>query len=207
MKRILSLIILMLTVSMADAADLRTLFISMPDTIMPALTRSERMDFLDYMDSGMRARVVNKLGGESEMTLLEEKRLTVRTSQSCRIDMALFDLPDDRSLICIINTVTARYDDSRLMFYTDDWMPVNVEDVIELPVLDDYLTKKALRNDSIADFKKQSILRLQSVTVSGDALEFSYTSLDYIGEDADRYRSWFKPERLRYIWTGRKFKR
>ena len=48
---------------MVQAQDIRTLFINMPDSIMPALTKSERMDFLDYMDSEMLPRVSNKLGG------------------------------------------------------------------------------------------------------------------------------------------------
>ena len=51
------------TICAVEAEDLRTLFINMPDSIMPTLTGSERMDFLDFMDSGMRARVRNKLGG------------------------------------------------------------------------------------------------------------------------------------------------
>ena len=59
---------------------------------------------------------------------------------------------------------------------------------------------------SLDYFKKLSMLRLQSVTPVEGALEFRYTSLDYIGEDAERYKTWLKPEPIRYIWTGRKFR-
>ena len=206
MKRFATILILALAVSMAGAADLRTLFIEMPDSIMPTLTKSERMDFLDFMDSGMRARVRNKLGGESEMTLLEDNMLTVKTSQSGSLDMVLFKKKDGKNLICIIRTVTARYADSRISFYTEEWKPVPLNGMIELPQFEDYLTKEALKNDSLDVFRKQSMLRLQSIAPVGDTLEFSYTSLDYIGEDAERYKSWFKAEPLRYIWTGKKFK-
>ena len=59
-RRILSIMILCISViGPVRAEDLRTLFIDMPDSIMPTLTRSERMDFLDYMDSGMKALVQN----------------------------------------------------------------------------------------------------------------------------------------------------
>ena len=48
MKRILIVLIAgILTLGKSYAEDLRTLFINMPDSIMPTLTRSERMDFLD----------------------------------------------------------------------------------------------------------------------------------------------------------------
>ena len=206
MKRFVTIIILVLVVSLTKAADLRTLFINMPDSIMPMLTKSERMDFLDYMDSGMRGGVKNRLGGESEMTVLEDNMLTVKTSAAGRLDMVLFTRNNGKKLICIIKTVTARYDDSRLSFYNEDWTPVETKTVIKLPQFEDFLTKETLRNDSLADLKKQSMLRLQSVTANDDALEFRYTSLDYIGENAERFRAWFKAEPLRYIWMGKGFK-
>ena len=206
MKRFAVIVMLALAVKTAGAVDLRALFIDMPDSVMPALTRSDRMDFLDYMDSGMKARVSNKLGGESEMTMLRENMLTVRTSQSGQLDMALFRKKDGENLICIIRTVTARYPDSHISFYTEEWTPVQLKGLIDLPQLDDFLTKDALKSDSLDYFRKQSMLRLQSVTPVDGALEFRYTSLDYIGEDADRYRAWFKPDPVRYIWTGKRFK-
>ncbi|MBR4810863.1 MAG: DUF3256 family protein [Bacteroidaceae bacterium] len=207
MKRFIVIIVLILAVFKASAADLRTLFINMPDSIIPMLTKSERMDFLDYMDSGMRSGVKNRLGGESEMTVLKDNMLSIKTSAAGRVDMVLFTRKNGKNLICIIKTVTARYDDSRLSFYNEDWTPVETKSVIKLPQFEDYLTKEALKNDSLDVFKKQSMLRLQSITPVGDTLEFSYTSLDYIGENAERYKSWFRPEPLRYIWNGRKFKR
>lgn len=207
-RRILSILIVCVSViGPVRAEDLRTLFIGMPDSIMPTLTKSERMDFLDYMDSGMRARVRNMQGGESEMTLLQDNLLSVRTSQSGRMDMALFRKKDGSNLICIINTVTARYDDSRLAFYNEDWTPVDAKSLIEYPRFEDYLTKAALKNDSIDDLRKRSMLRLQSIVPGDGALEFRYTSIDDLGQDADKYRSWFKPAPIRYNWNGKKFKR
>jgi hypothetical protein len=207
MKRILTvLIISILALASVKAEDLRSLFVNMPDTIMPTLTKSERMDFLDYMDSGMRARVKNKLGGESEMTALSDRSLTVRTSQSGRLEMAVFPRRNGTNLICLIKTVTARYDDSRITFYNEDWTPVDSKSLIKLPQFDDYLTKEALKSDSLDVLKKKSMLRLQSAVSTDNGLEFSYTSLDYIGGDADRYKTWIKSEPLRYIWTGKRFK-
>ncbi len=207
-KRILTILLICVAASgPAHAQDLRTLFINMPDSIIPALTRSDRMDFLDYMDSGMKARAVNKLGGESVMTALSERMLSVTTSGSGKVDMMLLPRKNSSSLICIIRTVTARYDDSHLEFYNEDWTPVDAKQLIELPKFDDYLTKEALKQDSLSYFKKLSILRLQSVTATDNTLEFRYTSLDYLGEDADRYRSWIKSDPIIYTWNGKRFKR
>jgi len=207
-KRVLAILAVgMMTAGSVGAEDLRTLFVNMPDSILPTLTKSERMDFLDYMDSGMKARVRNKLGGESVMTALSDNSLTVMTSQSGRMEMVLFPRRNGTNLICIIRTVSARYDDSSLAFYNEDWSPVNSDDLIKLPGFDDYLTNEALKADSLDYFRKQSVLRLQSVTPVDGALEFRYTSLEYIGEDAERYSTWIKPEPLRYIWNGKRFRR
>lgn len=207
MKRIVTVIILALMATAGRATDLRTLFISMPDSITPTLTKSDRMDFLDYMDSGMKASARNKLGGESVMTRFEENMLSIQTSRSGRMDMLLLRKGKDETLICIIRTVTAKYDDSRLSFFTEDWRPVPTEQLIELPSIDDYLTKEALKNDSIDDFMKRSMLRLQTIVPVDGALEFRYTSLGDLGQDADKYRNWFKPTPIRYTWNGKKFKR
>lgn len=198
---------MVLAVMMVDAADLRALFIDMPDSIMPTLTKSDRMDFVDYMDSGMKAKARNKLGGESEMTLFQDNMLSVKTSQVGRMDIVLFPRQKGSDLICVIKTVTARYDDSSLSFYDENWKPIDGKTLIELPQFDDFLTKEALKSDSLDVFRKMSMLRLQSITAVDGALEFRYTSLDYIGEDAERYKTWLKPESLRYIWNGKKFRR
>lgn len=207
MKRFATIIILALMATAGRADNLRTLFITMPDSITPTLTKSDRLDFLDYMDSGMKARVRNKLGGESVMTRFDENMLSIQTSQSGRMDMLLLKRGKDENLICIIRTVNAKYEDSRLSFFTEDWKSVPADELIELPVIDDYLTKEALKNDSLDYFKKMSMLRLQSIVPADGALEFRYTSLDDLGEDADKYRSWIKPTPLRYIWNGKTFKR
>lgn len=207
-RRIIPILLLCLSViGPVRAEDLRTLFIGMPDSIIPTLTKSERMDFLDYMDSGMRARVRNKLGGESMMTAFSDNSLTVMTSQSGRLEMVLFPRKNGSNLICIIRTVTARYEDSRLSFYNEDWTPVNAESLIDYPQFEDYLTKAALKSDSLDMLRKQSMLRLQSIVPVDGALEFRYTSIDDLGQDADKYRSWFKPTPIRYTWNGKKFKR
>ena len=207
MKRFATIIILALMATAGRADNLRTLFITMPDSITPTLTKSDRLDFLDYMDSGMKARVRNKLGGESVMTRFDENMLSIQTSQSGRMDMLLLKRGKDENLICIIRTVNAKYEDSRLSFFTEDWKSVPADELIELPRIDDYLTKEALKSDSLDVFKKKSMLRLQSITPTDGTLEFRYTSLEDFGEDAERYKAWFKPEPLRYTWNGKLFKR
>jgi hypothetical protein len=146
MKRLFSILpMLVLAFNLLNAADLRTIFINMPDSVMPLFTKSERMDFFDYMDSGMDAKATNKLGGESVMTLFRDDMLSINTSESGRADIVLFKRKDGTSLICMIVTVLGNYPDSRLSFYNEDWTPVPANSLIKYPSMEDYLTKKALK--------------------------------------------------------------
>lgn len=205
MKRILTAILLLFCILPAFPADLRTLFLNMPDSVMPTLTRSDRMDFMDYLDSGMKARARNRLGGESVMTSFSDNMLTVMTSKSGRTDIVLFERKKGPALVCVIRTVTVRYSDSSLSFYNEDWTPVSAESLIDIPVFKDYLTPQALKSDSLDVLEKQSLLRLAEITPATDALEFTYTSVDAIGQDAALFRNFFITGPIRYIWNGKRF--
>ena len=75
MKKIVLIITVMFLTCNGFAKDLRTLFADMPDSIIPLLTKSNRMDCVDYMESGMKAVVTNRLGGTTEMLSLDKDYL------------------------------------------------------------------------------------------------------------------------------------
>ena len=60
MKRffILSLMALMTISSTADTLTIRQPFIEMPDSLIPYLSHNSRLDFLDFMDSKMKAEII-----------------------------------------------------------------------------------------------------------------------------------------------------
>ena len=68
--------LLLLSVAWASAqADINAVFVSMPDSLLPLLTRNDRLDLLDYHKAGMEARVTNLMGGTT--TLLERNDTTI----------------------------------------------------------------------------------------------------------------------------------
>ena len=76
MKRILFSFLLLLSVAWASAqTDINAVFVSMPDSLLPLLTRNDRLDLLDYHKAGMEARVTNLMGGTT--TLLERNDTTI----------------------------------------------------------------------------------------------------------------------------------
>lgn len=76
MKRLLFSFLLLLSVAWASAqTDINVVFVSMPDSLLPLLTRNDRLDLLDYHKAGMEARVTNLMGGTT--TLLERNDTTI----------------------------------------------------------------------------------------------------------------------------------
>ena len=123
----------------ADTLTVRQLFIEMPDTVVPYLTRNNRLDFIDFMDSNMKAEVTNLLGGKSRMTALTADSLSLQLNESCRMDLLLLrvqhssdgllqkpnDLPADtlQHVLCLVRTLKgdAGMEESSVVFYTTAW--------------------------------------------------------------------------------------
>lgn len=212
MKKIVALFSLLAALT-ASAADLQVkdLLVSMPDSIMTLISPSGRQDLIDFYESGGMGWTRNRLNGESHTLYFGEDRLSIATSYAGTLDMFVLPFKKGDCVVCVIKSVKIDdYRDSRISFYTPSWQRISTESLIELPAFDDFLDKKALKNDSVSDLRAMSLIRFVSVTPSADdngVLEFSYTSLDNIGPDADRFRHFFRPEPLRYVWNGRRFKK
>ncbi len=112
------------------AQSLKEVFKQMPDSLMPYLTQNNRLDFIDFMDSNMKAEVSNLTGGTSEMTALTDDSLSIRMSDALRVDMLLLNLDEPvdsiRQVIVFVETFLADsiYGESVCKTYSVDWQPV-----------------------------------------------------------------------------------
>ena len=103
MKKFMMALLLATTLNQASAQSItmRDVFRQMPDSLMPYLSKNNRLDFIDFLDSGMKAEVKNQLGGTSQMIALGDDSLTIRMNPSLRTDMLLMD-----STVVMIETYT-----------------------------------------------------------------------------------------------------
>ena len=114
----------LLTPSISDV------FKQMPDSLMPYLSANNRLDFIDFMDSNMKAEVTNQTGGTSEMTALTDDSLSIRMSDALRVDMLLLNLDEPvdtiRQVIVFVETFLSDsiYGESVSKTFSLDWQPV-----------------------------------------------------------------------------------
>ena len=89
---------------------MRDVFRQMPDSIMPYLSQNNRLDFIDFLDSDMKAEVKNALGGTREMKLAQP--IDSMTQIVVKIETFLVD---------------SIYGESRVNYYSTEWKPLAFE--------------------------------------------------------------------------------
>lgn len=208
MKKI-GLFILLLLPAFMQAQTLRELFINMPDSICLLLTKNDRADFADFLDSKMRAQVKNKFGRQSEMKALTKDYLLLETTSASTLQMKLLTVNDSVDVILAVETCQGPASDSRLTVYSTSWQKLPLKDYITLPSSDDFLSVL----DTIDVEKRKIALKnadmyLMKATLSPDAdsLSFVYTTIDYMDKEAAAaLRPFLKPEPLTYEWKDGRF--
>ena len=133
MKKTLFVIGMLLCGLSLYAQDMKTLFIAMPDSVAPLLTKVNREDCVDFLASNMKAEVKNRFGKVSELKRLTDDYLFLQTTGSSSMEMKLLPLNDSVKVICVVNTVCGPACDSEVRFYNTDWQQLAKEDFIQLP--------------------------------------------------------------------------
>ena len=139
MKKWLVACLLLCITSVCSAQELalRDAFRQMPDSLMPSLTQNDRLDFLDFLDAGMKAEVKNRLGGTSVMTILTTDSLSLQVSPALRVDMLLLTLAEPidtvNQVIVVGETfmVDSIHGETTVHFFTPTWHPISVPPLSE----------------------------------------------------------------------------
>ena len=103
--------------------------------MMPYLTENDRLDLIDFLDSGMKAEVTNQLGGKSELLRLTERFLSLNLSQGLSMKMLLLDSPEPvdsvTQVICLVRTYGIDCRESTVQFYSMKWRQLLTADYME----------------------------------------------------------------------------
>ena len=100
-----------------QAQEAKTLFVNMPDSLSPLLTKVNREDCIDFLESRMKAQVENRFGKKSEMTDLSKDYIRMQMSAQSTWQMKVLALNDSTNVICTVSTVCAPACDGRLSEY------------------------------------------------------------------------------------------
>lgn len=199
---ILSLLTYLFT-SPAKAQEMRTIFIEMPDSVIPLLTHSNRADCVDFLDAKMRARVTNRLDGHSELLQLTTDYLKMQLTDHTSLQMKLLPRTSGDTIICMIKTVCAEACDSRIQFYTKKWQQISpCTKLFKKPRIKDFFTN----DNSLEKILRIADMYLVELTLSPlqTTIKANYTMPAYMShEDSTFVTKSMHP--IEYQWTGKRF--
>ena len=195
-----------------QAQEAKTCFKNMPDSICPLLSAVNRADFIDFLESKMRAQVENRFGKKSEMTDLSKDYIRMQMSPQTTWQMKLLSINDSTKVICVVATVCAPACDSHVKFYTTDWKELVASSYLPaLPVLDDFIAEASDTVDvyEYQDARRQADMLLMKADLSAkDAtLAFTFTTTDYMGKEAAEKLKPFVRRPIVYTWNQGKFEK
>lgn len=133
MKRLLFFILhssLFIGCAMAQPL-MRDVFAAMPDSILPMVTRNNRLDCIDFIENNMEAKVRNVADEYVTLEALTKDYARFRTSAAAVMEMKLLPV-DSTSLLCLVTTAQTgepdtprRLEDSNIRFLHSDWTPLD----------------------------------------------------------------------------------
>lgn len=116
---------------------MKEVFSEIPDSLLYYLTQNNRLDFIDFIESNMKAEVHNELGGKSQMTRLTDESLALQVSPALHVAMQLMPVSEAvdscQHVICMISTYGKAAPESTVSVYSVKWRPLATSDFLSLP--------------------------------------------------------------------------
>lgn len=209
-KKVLLLLMLLTFATNMSAKSLNELWVSMPDSLMPMVNKSQRIEFLDLKNLGVKAEVDNLLGESCQLDSVTSDYLKLTTSPSSLYEMRLLPQTSGDSLLCIVRTFSAPEKESELKFYDQEWkelegtslLPSNLSDVSL------YMQAKPDTMNLERYHELQAMIEPQMfhLTWSEDGNELvSQLSLPLLGKEEKAQMLALLMQR-KFKWDGEKFK-
>ena len=209
MKRFLSILFLSLALlpMTGTARTIADFFASEPGNIFPLLTRTNRLDMVDYHKSGQTVAIANNLTGESRLLELDSTYIKVQTSDAKVVEMLMRTAGKD-TVITVIETVMTPVPDSRLTQWNVHWQRFTSDRLFAMPAIDDFFVKK-MPQELRADLQDAMIFPLIRLSFTGekhDTIEASHGLEQFLASNEyQRFAAYLKPS-LKDRFNGLKIK-
>ncbi len=202
------LIVGVFSLTSLQAQEAKTVFINMPDSLNLILTKVNREDCIDFLESKMKAEVENRFGKKSEMTALSKDYIRMQMSPQTTWQMKLLALNDSTNVVCVVTTACAPACDSNISFYTTAWEPLSASQFITLPSMEDFLV--APDSIEIYDYdeaRRTADILLVKADLNKDNTELALTlaTPDYMSRETAEKLKPFLRRPVVYQWKNGKF--
>ena len=106
----------------SSARTMKQFLMAMPDSVLPVLSLDNRLDAVDFLESGMKATVQNNFGESSTLLRLSDDYASWELSTVVSCELKLLVSGADTT-VCMSTTYHSPFPESVLTFYNKDWQP------------------------------------------------------------------------------------
>lgn len=210
-KFVLTVVLSITFLSSYSSVKMTDMFVNMPDSLIPYLTKNNRLDCIDFKASKMSAIVKNVFDENSELITITDDYLDMQLSECAHLEMKL--LPyiskdgDSTQIICQVITCYAPEAESNITFYTTKWKELNASDYLSIPSFDNFWIKPdtmtTARYNTIRSFIDPVMMKA-SLSEKDYSMTFSLGKPLLSKEDKKELAGICIPKEIK--WNGKIFK-
>lgn len=198
MKKTLIIICFLTCWLCVSAQSLREVWIEMPDSVLPYLSKSQRTELVDYVDMKADPAVLNVFGDSVRIERMTNNYLLVKASKVTRLEIKLLD----NNTLALVQTWKAPVAESKLSLFNLQWQPKEAVVVYN----ENIVKPDSMSEEEFADLKSLMYPRLKEYRLSAEnnSLSVSWNYPLLSKEELKRMVDLLKPQVLN--WTGRDFR-
>lgn len=182
----------------------KSAFSTIPKSIFGFISEDNRLDMIDYFESGIDKPIVNELGDTARIAALTDSSISVDYAPEATLTLAPISCSGSQ-IIMLINSLATPTVDSRIQFFTHDWKPIDTESIIAIPKLSDWFVKTDKATKAILDSQVEFLTVEAQYHSDPSTLILTPTIGDYIApEIVETVTKYLIPQKT-YVWTGKKF--
>lgn len=190
-----------------QAQSMKDMIKKAPAEITPLLTNDNKLDFIDFLDSNMKAEARNVFGEISEMTIITKDYTCINMSNSSKTEMKLLPFGSD-TIVCVVNTfMSDSIADSEIAFYSSSWKELPSEMFVSFPSIDDFILPDSTvaSADSNIREKIDADIISASLNSSNNDIAFTLTTPNYMNEDDRKIVCPYLRKSIVKSWNGKHF--
>ena len=181
-----------------SAQSLREVWIEMPDSILPYLSKSQRTELADYVEMKAEPVVLDVFGDSVRIERMTNNYLLVKASEVTLLEIKLLD----NNTLALVQTWMAPAAESKLSLFNLQWQPK--EAVVEYN--ENIVKPDTMTDEEFNDLKSLMYPRLKEYRLSpeNNSLSVSWNYPLLSKKELKRMVDLLKPQVLN--WTGRDFR-
>ena len=198
MKKTLIIICFLTCWLCVSAQSLREVWIEMPDSILPYLSKSQRTELADYVEMKAEPVVLDVFGDSVRIERMTNNYLLVKASEVTLLEIKLLD----NNTLALVQTWKAPVAESKLSLFNLQWQPKEAVVVYN----ENIVKPDSMSEEEFADLKSLMYPRMREYRLSAEnnSLSVSWNYPLLSKKDAKRVADLLKMQVVN--WTGKDFR-